>query len=156
MSTLLLDELYPGVTFSQDIKIFKDTNVAHIRPWVYIEGTLVNGEFQIEVKDGATTLVTKTIDYTLINAATTLQYNHGFIRFDFDPLVLRIPEGSTEKEYTFEFSMINHTKDISNYIGIVRRWELKTYDTYGDVVGNEAVNDSIEPAGLEIFEYGEI
>ena len=157
MSTLLVDELYPGVTFAQPFKINKDTSLAHIRPWVYVHGTLQDGDFQCVVKDGATTLVTKTINYVDINAAMNNTYNHGFIRFDFDPLVLRLPQGSTEKEYTIEYSMINHIKDTGNFLGIVRRWEAKTYDTYGlGVINNEAPNDSVEPSGLELFEYKEI
>jgi len=156
MSTLLLDELYPGVTFSQKIKIFKDTNIKHIRPWVYIQGDLVDGDFQLEIKEGNTSLSIVSIGYAKINAFTKLQYSHGFIRFDFKSLVLRVPEGATEKEYTFEFSMINHTRDASNYLSIVRRWEDKTYVTYGDVINGEGINDSIEPAGLEIYEYSKI
>lgn len=153
MSTLLIDELYPGVTFSQTIKVTRDMNVGHIRPWIYLQGNLVDGQLQLEVKDGATSLITKTLDYTLINAIKTETYFHGFIRFDFDSLPLRIPSGSEDKEYILEFSMINHTKDTTNFIAITRRWELKTYDTYGDVVSNEALNDMVEPAGLEIYEY---
>lgn len=153
MSTLLIDELYNGVVFEQNFKINRNTNLAHIRPWIYKQGTLQNGVFQCQVLDGVTVLATSTIDYTDINTAITGTYAHGFLRFDFDSLALRIPEGQTEKEYTVKFEMTSHITNTSNFISIVRRWELKSYNTYGDVVGNEAVNDAIEPAGLELFEY---
>lgn len=154
MSTLLVDELFPGVVFSQKFKITRDVNISAIRPWVYLHGTLQDGDFQCEVKQGVNTLLTTTITAAEINAAKTETYAHGFIAFCFDALSLRITEGNVEEEYTVEFSMINHTLDSGNFLGIVRRWEDKTYPTYGTgVISGEAPNDSVEPAGLEIFEY---
>jgi len=157
MSTLLVDELYSGINFDQPVTITRDINVAHVRPWIYKQGTLVDGEFTLEVYDGATLLASSSIDYTDINSNITSTYFHGFIRFDFDPLVLRIPEGSADKEYLFRFYMNNHTTDTGNFIGISRRWEAKVYDTYGTgVIDNEAPNDTVEPAGLEIYNYKNI
>jgi hypothetical protein len=153
MSTLLVDELFPGAEFNQDFKIFRELNVGSVRPWVYLEGTLADGDFTLEVLDGATLLATSTITHTQINAAKTETYAHGYMRFDFDSLALHIPEGETEKEFTLRFSMQNHTKDISNYLAIARIWDLKFYDIYGtDVTNNEPPNDSVEPAGIEIYE----
>lgn len=154
MSTLLVDELFDGVTFEQPVTITRNISVAHVRPWVYIHGTLVDGDFQLEILDGATVLKTVTIPYTEINAVKTLATAHGFIRFDTEPLILNVPEAASSKEYILRFKMINHTTDAGNFLGIVRRWEAKTYPTYGTgVINNEAPNDSVEPAGLEIFEF---
>lgn len=152
MSTLLVDELFPGINFDQDVKIFRDTNIESIRPWVYIEGTLVDGDFTLEVLDGATSIATSTITHTQINAAKTETYAHGYMRFDFNSLALHIPEGASEKEYTLRFSMQNHTKDLNNYIAIARIWDIRFYDVYGDVTAGEPPNDSVEPAGIEIYE----
>ena len=153
----MIDELYPGVVFSQNFKIHKGADIKHIRPWVYVQGTLVDGDLQMQVLDGATVLVTETINYVDINAAKEDTYVHGYLRFDLESLVLRVPEGATEKEYTVRFEMINHTKDTVNYLAICRQWDLKVYDLYGTgAVGNQAVNDSVEPAGLEIYVLKEI
>lgn len=153
MSTLLIDELFPGITFDQNFKILRDTNVACVRPWVYLEGTLVDGDFQLEVLDGATVLATSTINYTTINTAKTETYAHGYMRFDFDSLALHIPEGASEKEFTFRFTMQNHTKDLNNYLAISRIWDIRFYSIYGSgVVAGEPPNDSVEPAGIEIYE----
>ena len=152
MSTLLVDELYPGVTFAQPVRINRRVNLSAIRPWVYLNGTLADGEFRCVVKQGANILVTKDISYTDINTVKTEDYAHGFIRFDFDSLMLNVAEGNTYEDYTIEFSMVNHTRDTDNFLGIVRRWEDKTYPTY-DGVGGEALSDFLEPAGLELFEY---
>lgn len=157
MSTLLVDELYPGIQFDQKVTIFRDLNVRHIRPWIYVQGTLVDGDFQLEILDGATVLATSTINYADINAGKTETYAHGYIRFDFDSLALHVPENETSKEYTFRFTMQNHTEDTSNFLGICRIWDIKFYDIYGDdVVNNEPPNDSVEPAGLEIYEVRKI
>ena len=154
MSTLIVDELNPGVVFSQTIKIKRNTLVRHIRPWIYKQGTLIDGDFKLEVYDGATLLATDTINYTEINSGITGTYAHGFIRFDFDPLQLNVPEINDEKEYILKFSMINSTLDTINFIAISRQYERKIYPTYGDVDGSgEAFNDMIEPCGVEIYEY---
>ena len=154
MSTLIVDELFPGVTFSQKIRVNRDINISAIRPWVYLHNTLQDGDFQVEVKQGSESLLIAQLTAAEVNEAKTLAFAHGFIRFCFDALSLRVAEGETETEYILEFSMQNHIKDENNFIGIVRRWEDKTYPTYGDgVVDNEAPNDFVEPAGLELFEY---
>lgn len=154
MSTLLVDELYPGVTFVQKFKVNRDTNLAHVRPWIYKHGTLVDGDFQLEVKQGATTLVTKTLNFATINAAFTETFAHGYIRFDFDALSLRVAQGNTEEEYELHFSMINHTQDTNNFLGIVREWDGRKYTIYGDdLVNGQPPNDAVEPGGFELFEY---
>ena len=154
MSRLLVDELFPGVTFSQPFRITRDLNVARIRTWIYKHGVLQDGQLQCQVKQGSEVLATATVDFSDINSAITENYAHGFIRMDFDSLALRIDEGNEKEEYIIEYTMQNHTKDLGNFIGIVRRWEKKTYPTYGTgVTGGEAPNDSIEPSGLELFEY---
>ena len=154
MSTLLVDELYDGINFDQAIRIKRDVNLAHIRPWVYVQGTLVDGDFTVEILDGDATIFTASIPYTQINAMKTETFAHGFIRFDFESLALHVEEGSNVKEYTLRFSMQNHTTDTNNFLGIVRQWEDKIYDLYGNnVLNNEAPNDTIEPAGLEFYDY---
>lgn len=154
MSTLLVDQLFNGTVFAQKIKVKRDVSVAHIRPWIFLPGILADGQFQCEVFQGATLLATSQIDYTDINAVKTETYAHGFIRFDFDSLILRLAEGESETEYIFKFSMQNHTTDTVNYLGIVREWDAKSAVLYGDVdTGNQATNDSIEPCGYQIYEY---
>ena len=157
MSTLLVDELWDGVQFDQKVKITHDLQLAHIRPWIYKHGTLVDGQFRCSVYQGAILLTTAEIDYADINAAFTEDYAHGNIRFDFDSMALHVADGSTESEYTFRFEMVNHTTDSNNFIGICRQWDLKVYDIYGSgVVDNEPPNDAVEPAGLELYEYKRI
>lgn len=154
MSTLIVNELYNGVAFNQNVKFKRNIMISHIRPWIYKHGTLQDGDLRVQVYDGATLLNSATVNYVDINAAFTETYAHGYLRLDFDTLQLNIPETSAEKEYIFRFEMINHITDTANFLGIVRQYEHKIYPTYGDgVVNNEAVNDFIEPCGLEIFEY---
>ena len=150
MSTLILDELYPGVVFEQTIRISKDTSVAHIRPWVYRQGTLVDGVFTCRIKNGSTLLKEVTIDYTEINAATSEDYSHGFMRFDTENLPLLVPDEAEYQDYIIEFEMVGHTLSGVNFVGICRSWDNKVYDTI-----TPAANDMIEPAGIEIYEFKE-
>lgn len=154
MSTLIVDPLFNGITFSQSVKVSRDVSVAHIRPWVYLNDALVDGDFQCRVLQGTTELAVVTIPYTDINTAKTETYAHGYIRFDFESLILHRAEGEEDTEYIFEFSMINHSTNPTNYLGVVREWDIASGIVYGDVDGNgDPVNDQISPAGYHIFEY---
>ena len=154
MSTLIVEPLFDGITFTQNIKVSRTISVAHIRPWVYMNGTLGDGTFRCRVLQGGNELAVSDISYTDVNAAKTETYAHGYIRFDFDSLILHRAEGEEDTEYTFEFTMQGHTTDPINYIGICKEWDIKSGICYGDVDGQgEPVNDLISPAGYQIFEY---
>jgi hypothetical protein len=150
MSTLLIDELFSGVVFSQDLVVKRDIGVKYIRPWIYKQGIIGDGQLACRVFDNGVLLKEVFIDHTTINENITATYAHGFIRFDMEPLVLLLPDRVTEKTFTIEFEMVNHTTDVSNFIAINRSWENKIYDTA--VV---APNDAVEPAGIEIYEIKE-
>ena len=154
MSTLIVEQLFTGITFTQPIKVSRSISVAHIRPWVFLNGTLADGNFQCRVLQGANVLAVSTIPFFSVNAVKVEDYAHGFIRFDFESLILHLNEGEEKTEYIFEFSMVGYTNDPTNYLSIVREWDIKSGITYGDVdLNGDAVNDQIEPAGYEIFEY---
>ena len=151
MSTLLVDELYPGVVFPQPITILDNTDCAFIRPWVYLHGTLVDGQLQCTIKDGAETLKVVTLDFTLINAAKTDQFAHGFLRIDTHPLMLKIPSGSESKVYEIQFEMINHTKDVDNFLAIVRSWEDPLY-----IEDEQSPSNTTAGCGFELYEFKEL
>jgi len=154
MSTLIIEQLIDSYVFVQPIKVSRDVSIKFIRPWILIHGVIATGQLQCQVKQGSTVLATKTIDYTELNGAASEDYAHGYIRFDFDNLILHRAEGEADTDYVFEFSMINHVTDTSNYVGIVREWETKSAIVYGDVDGNgDALNSTIEPVGYQIYEY---
>lgn len=151
MSTILVDELFPGVVFTQKFKIPRRTNVKHIRSKIYKQGTLVDGVFVCEIKQNGNLLKRAEIDHSLINTIPDT-YAHGFIRFDFENVNLQIDEGQIEQEYQIDFYMDNHTEDLVNFIAISREYENPVYVRYGDVDGNNnAVNSSVESAGVEIY-----
>lgn len=154
MSTLFVDELFNGITFTQKFKITKSTDLAHIRPWIYKQGVLQDGVLTCEVWQGSNLLTTSTVDYTEINTGIPEAFAHGYIRMDFPNLVLNVEEGQEETEYTLKLYMDNHVSNSSNFIAVVREWDDQKWDSYGDVdINNEPVNDTIAPAGLEFFEY---
>lgn len=152
--TLLVDELYPGIVFEQNFRIKDTIQMAHFRPWIYKHGTLVDGDLTLEVIYDGQILTTETIGFEKINEEIPGTYAHGQIRFDFDALQLNHDRKSEWTNYTIRLYMDNHTRDTDNFMGAVRRYELKFYDTYGaGVVSNEAPNDMIEPLGFEVYEW---
>lgn len=155
MSTLIVDVLENNLSLTQAFRIRRNINVAHIRPWLYLSGTLPDGQLRMRLKQGSNILKTVTIDYTEINNAKTETYAHGFLRFDFDSLVLNRNESETATEYIIELTMLNHTDSSSNYIAWAREWDLKSHTLYGSGTGlnNQGVNDEIEPYGFQIYEF---
>jgi hypothetical protein len=149
MSTLFVDELYNGVTFTQTIRLENSISVAFIRPWIYKQGTLVDGQLRLQVYDGATLLKQVDIDYSDINTELTQPYAHGYIRFDTEPLILGVTEDATFHDYILKFSMINHTTDNNNYIGICRDWDVSKYPIFGTA----PFSDAQSPAGYELYGY---
>lgn len=149
MSTLLIDELKPGVVFEQTIRIYKSIGVAYIRPWVYKNGTLQDGQFRVQVYEGATLLKTVDVDYTEINTGIPSDYAHGYMTIKVDPLALNVDEDTEYVEYILKFSMVNHTLDNNNYIAICREWDDRKYPLFAA----EPLNDFNEPCGYEIFAY---
>lgn len=151
--TLLVDELYNGITFVQKFRLKKSLSIAHIRPWVYKHGILTSGVLTLNVKEGTRLLATSTIDYTKINSEIVSTYAHGQIRFDFDSLQLNHKTTDQYTEYTLELFMNGYINSV-NFIGAVRRFEDLFYPAYGDIdMSGDSVNDMIEPLGFELFEY---
>lgn len=152
--TLVVDELYDGITFPQKFRINRSMSIAHIRPWVIKWGTIADGELVLQVRQNDELLIESIIPSGDINAQIPSTYFHGQIRFDFDALQLNHDRENEYTEYEFHLFMRNHTTDTQNFMGAIRRYELKFYDTYGeDVINNEAPNDMVEPMGFELFEW---
>jgi len=151
--TLLVDELYDGIKFIQRFRINRSLQIAHIRPWIYKQGLLTTGELVMEVYQGSDLLNSARIDHTEINEGIPAAYAHGMIRFDFDQLILHHDCETEWTEYEFHLFTENYVTDFP-FIGSVRRYELKFYDTYGlGVIDSEAPNDFVEPMGFELHEY---
>ena len=148
MSILIVTDLIPNTSVSQKFKIFKTINVAAIRPYIYKNGTILDGNLMLRVLKGATVIATKLINFTEINSEIPETYAHGYIKFEFGQLPLQIDENQTEQEYTLELSMINHTLSAANYISFAKDWDDSKYSVYGTVT--TSLN---QPNGFEIFEY---
>lgn len=148
MSTLLATTLNPGTLITQNIRITRNINVAAIRPYIYKQGTLVDGQLQLRVLKGATVLETKTIGFAELNAAITSGFAHGYVKFEFNSLPLQVDPDNAYEEYTLELSMINNTPTSSIYVAACKDWDDSKYATYG-----VSDNSFDKPYGFEIFEY---
>jgi len=152
--TLVVDELFDGITFPSKFRIKRSMNVAHIRPWIIKWGTPATGELVVQVYQNDELLAESVRTSEEINAEVTGTYFHGMIRFDFDSLQLNHDRESEYTEYELRVFMRGYTDDTNNFIGLNRRYELKIYDTYGEgVVNGEAPNDMVEPLGYELYKW---
>ncbi len=152
--TLVLDELYDGITFTQNFRIQKSMSLAHFRPWIIKWGTPPAGEMVLQILQGATLLKEVRLDAGEINANITATYFHGQLRFDTDPLQLNHDRTQEYTEYQVKIFMDGYVTDTNNFYGLVRRYEQQFYPDYGDdVVNGQAPNDMVEPLGFELFEY---
>lgn len=152
--TLLVDELYPGITFAQNFRINRSMQIVHFRPWIIKWGTPAAGDLVLQILQNTTVLKEVRLTATEINTLIPGTYFHGQLRFDLEPLQLNHDRASEYTEYRVKIFTDGISKDVNNFYGTVRRYEQKFYDTYGaTVVGGEAGNDMIEPLGFELFEY---
>ena len=152
--TLVVVELFDGITFPQKFRIKKSVSVAHIRPWIIKWQTPTTGELVLQIYKDGELLAESVRDHTEINAEITSTWFHGQLRFDFDALQLNHDTTQEWTEYEMRLFMRNHTTDSQNFYGAIRRYEQKFYDTYGDdVISGEAPNDMVEPLGFELFEW---
>ncbi len=152
--TIVVDELYDGVVFTQNFKINRSIQLAHFRPWIVKWGSITSGDLVLQVLKDDEVLKEVKINYVDINAAITATYFHGQIRFDTMPLQLNHDHRLESTEYQVKLFMESSTFDDNNFIGTVRRYEHKFYELYGDgALNNEAPNDMVEPLGFELFEY---
>lgn len=151
--TLVIDELYPGIEFPQNFRINRTMQLAHFRPWIIKWGS-PDGELVLQILQNGDLLKEVVLDSAEINTNIPATYFHGQLRFDTAPLQLNHDRQAEYTEYQAKLFVRNGTQDPNNFIGVIRRYELKFYDTYGDtVVNGEAGNDMIEPMGFELFEY---
>ena len=149
MSTLILDELFNGVTFEQHIHLTQSTSFPYIRVWIYKHGILTSGDLKLDVYDGVSLVKSVSIPYTDINTAIPATYAHGYIRFDMDPLLLAVRDDETSHEYILKFSMANYIDDVNKFIAVVREWENPKYIP----IDTPLSNDSIAACGLELYSY---
>lgn len=152
--TLLVDELYTGITFSQKFRINRSMQLAHFRPWIIKWGNPTGGDLVLQILQGGELLKEVRLSATDINLDINATYFHGQVRFDTSPLQLNHDREAEFTEYEARLFTDGMTTDSNNFYGAIRRYEQKFYNTYGDgVTAGEAQNDMIEPLGFELFEW---
>lgn len=151
--TLVVDELFDGVVFTQNFRINKTMSLAHFRPWI-IKWGIPDGQLVMQILQNDEVLKEVKLESELINTMIPGTYAHGQLRFDTNPLQLNHDRREEWTYYQIKLFTENSTYDNNNFYGAIRRYELKFYDTYGlDVVDGEPPNDMVDPMGFELFEY---
>ena len=130
----LYTEVIDSSGIETTIRLYRDTVIKHIRPHIYRESYLPNGDLQLEILEGSDVLMTKTINYVDINALGGAEWTRGFLRYDTD-IVLHHDKTQDYTEYTLRIKMINYTPNTSSSINLVT--ELHTpntnlYDSFSD------------------------
>lgn len=149
--TLLVDELYDTVIIQQKFRTYKNFQLAHIRPWIYKHGNGQSGNLTCRVKIGSTLLKEVTIDSVTLNNAINGTYFHGYVRFDFESLLISHDSTNEYTEYILEYEFVG-TSDINNFYGMCRQFNNLLYPAYGDLdVFDEPKNSSISPFGYELY-----
>ena len=109
MSQLFIEQLENGVNLDTTIRITKNTIIKHVRPQIYRQNTLPDGDLTLEIVQGSTVLQSQTISYTELNALSSgADYVRGFLRFDTDT-VLNHDRESAYTEYILRLRLDNFT-----------------------------------------------
>lgn len=116
MSLFYTESLSDG-PIETTIRIDKNVNLKHIRPYIYMKEKLPNGQLVLSVLEGVTILKEIEIDFTDLNAITPDDYMHGFVRFDTD-IVLGHKTENVFTEYIIKIEMRNYTQS-GNDIALV-------------------------------------
>ena len=134
--TLVIDELFDGITFTQNFRINRTLQLVYFRPWIIKWDTPPAGEMVVQILYNAEVLKEVRLSAATINAAIPATYFHGQLRFDMEPLQLNHDRKQEFTEYQIKIFMDGYVTDSDNFYGLIRRREQKFYDTYGDgVVG---------------------
>lgn len=151
MSTLVLDELYDGVIAPEIFTTDRDLDISAIRVHLY-KHDVSTTTLTLRVYQDTELLRESIVTPELMNECIPATYSHGMVRFEFDNLPLRLKEGESRTVYRWELEGTGGST--TNFIGVIRIYENKIYETTGlDVVNGEAPNDFVEPFHFELFEY---
>lgn len=119
MSKFVVDEL--ETTLYQDFSFKLNKSVKAIRPNLYLHNS-PSGTFTVSLKEGATTLASKSYTMAQIESLagfTANQYHHGYFTFEFDDYI----NLKNNKTYRIELSAAAYTFSESAYIGWIRPHE---------------------------------
>lgn len=142
---IVCEELDGLNNLTQDFTIPKSIMVGGIRIYVYAHNT-PSGNFQLAIKDGATTIATFSFTASQVQTAfnTTDDYFHGWHSLDMGDFV-SLNAGT----YTFELSDTSgYTFSDSSFLGWVKIFENRPFPI------NYTISSFTDcPFGLEIWSY---
>jgi len=137
MSHLIVYEL--KTTREQTIVVNEDMLVKTIRLNLYRHLNPA-GSLILTVKNGSTTVATKTVAISLLDSTN---YSHGFYSFEFDTAI-----NLTPATYTLELSSSGYTFDDAAYVGWIKEHENNT-NNFTSTISNYFDN----PFSFQIWEY---
>ena len=149
MSSFVAYKLTNSESFTQSIRITRNSNIAHVRVRILKFDNQTSGQYVCKVIDSFNNVlkISEVIDYTTINSIQGT-YAHGMMRFDFDSNI-RLNHISTQNftEYKIKFEKVSGTDDLQ-YISVVKPLEDYMYEMYTD-----NINEPKSCLDFEIFTY---
>jgi len=144
MSTLIVDDLI--TTLTQEITLDEKAIIAAIRPKLVISNDPA-GTFTLSVKQGSTTLVSKS--YTMAEIKTNCgfadnEHHLGFFKFEFDDVVVLHPG-----TYNIELSASGYTFNSNAFVA----WEREYLGPTNTNLSEEIISDYQRPLSLQIWSY---
>lgn len=124
----LVDIIDDDTTLSQGFRIVEPLHLYGIRLYMMKSDDLSDGTFTLTIKDGNTTIGSKSISYSDFNdEGSTLL---GYFFFEFNIRLSGRQQDESYHEYTMELSSSSHTSSDSVFLGWVRN--LEDTNLYGD------------------------
>jgi hypothetical protein len=119
MSYLVIEQLENNVTFTQQIRLFKSTNLEALRLNMYKHGSLNNGTLSIGIYDGENLLGSMSLSYLELN--TLGSYYHGMVRFlPLNAIAIRKNPKEPYIELDIKVTITGHINSSSAFIGLVK------------------------------------
>jgi hypothetical protein len=144
MSTLLGYFFHQNEPVSQKFKLVFGQNVYALRPHIFKNGELLDGNLVFELYDNATLLKTETFTYLELNEQIGNNYSHGFITWEVDTRLAGRINGESAHEYELRLTYTGSDP-------LKLAWVMEYENLITTMYGSGQANDAFKPRDLEIW-----
>ena len=144
MSTLLGYFFSHNEVISQKFKLTFGQMVYALRPHIFKNGELLDGNLVLELFDGAELLKTETLSYSELNEQIGNSYSHGYLTWEINTrLSGRL---SNEDAHEYELKLTYTGSD-----PLKLAWIMEYENLITTMYGSGQKNDAFKPRDLEIW-----
>jgi hypothetical protein len=146
MSTLLGYFFNTNEPVSQKFKLVFGKMVYALRPHIFKNGELIDGNLIFELYDGSELLKTETFTYEDLNQEIGNDYSHGYLTWEIDTRLDGRQNGESAHEYELR---LTYTGTVPLKLAWIMEYENLITTMYGSGQGN----DAFKPRDLEIWTH---